>query len=171
MRPTILRQIVVLILLLVIVAAIAFCGSMATAPNVDGWYADVTKVAWNPPNWVFAPAWTTLYVIVAVVGFLIWRAGYDAEAGGNRARGTLTIYGLQLVLNAAWTPVFFAGYPLIGEVAWRAALVVIIALIATVVWLVALAARWSKAAAWLLIPYLGWLIYAASLNAGIIVLN
>lgn len=171
MRPTVLRQIAVLLLLLFIVAAIAFFGSLATTPNVDGWYADATKVPWNPPNGVFAPAWTTLYVVIAIVGLLIWRAGYDEKADGNRARRTLTIYGLQLALNAAWTPIFFAGYPLIGEIAWWLALVVILALIATVVWLIASAAKWSKVAAWLLVPYLGWLIYASSLNAGIIALN
>lgn len=171
MRPTVLRQIAVLVLLLAVVAAIAFLGSLATAPNVDGWYAEATKVAWNPPNWLFAPAWTTLYVVIAIVGFLIWRAGYGRDPDGNAARGTLTGYGIQLGLNAAWTPVFFAGYPLIGEAAWWAALVVIIALIAVVIWLIASARKWSKVAAWLLIPYAGWLIYAASLNAGIIALN
>ncbi|HMR48976.1 MAG TPA: tryptophan-rich sensory protein [Arachnia sp.] len=171
MRPTVRRQIAVLILLLAIVAAIAFFGSLATAPNVDGWYADAAKVAWNPPNWVFAPAWTTLYVMIAVAGFLIWRAGHDREAGRNRARGALVVYGIQLVLNAVWTPIFFAGYPLIGEAAWWVALVVIVWLIGVVIWLVVAASRWSAPAAWLLIPYLGWLIYAASLNAGIIALN
>lgn len=171
MRPKVGRQIVVGVLLLAIVFAIAFFGSMATTPNVDGWYADVEKVPWDPPNSVFGPAWTTLYVMIAVVGFLIWRAGYDENAEHNRARRTLGIFVLQLVLNAAWTPAFFAGYPLMGRPAWWLALAVITALIATVIWLIASAARWTKVGAWLLVPYLLWLLYAATLNAGIIALN
>lgn len=171
MRPTVRRQLAVLIALLAAVAAIAFVGMRANAPNIDGWYAEAAKVTWNPPNWVFGPAWTALYFAIAVVGFLLWRAGYGQDEGRNGARGALMVYGVQLVLNAVWSPIFFAGYPLVGAAAWWGALVVIVALIGVVVWLVVLTARWSKPAVWLLIPYLGWLVFAASLNAGILALN
>lgn len=165
------RQIGVAALLLVVVAAIAALGSLATVPNTDGWYASVAKVPWNPPDAVFGPAWSVLYVMIAAVGFLIWRAGYAGQGKPNRARRVLQIYAVQLVLNGLWTPIFFGGYPLVGEPAWWLALGVIIALIATVVQLTRAAARHSSLAAWLLVPYLLWLLFAASLNAGIIVLN
>lgn len=171
MRPTILRQITIGAALLIIVAAIAFFGSLATTPNVEGWYAEARKVPWNPPNEVFAPTWSTLYVMIAIVGFLLWRSGFQGPDEQNEARDTLRIYALQLALNAAWTPLFFATYPLIGRAAWWIALAVIFALIASVVWLIASSAPRSKTAVWLLIPYVLWLLYASSLNAGIIALN
>ena len=165
------RQIAIGALCLLLVAAIAVGGSLASASNTEGWYADVTKVPWNPPNEVFGPAWTVLYVLIAAVGFLIWRAGYVGGGQPNAARRTLGVYALQLVLNAAWTPIFFAGFPVIGEAAWWVALAVILALVVTVVWLMVSAAKWSRVAVLLLIPYLLWLLFASSLNVGIIVLN
>lgn len=169
-RPTIPRQLLMGALFVVIVAAVALLGSLATIPNTDGgWYDDAEKVPWSPPNEVFGPAWTTLYALIAVAGFLIWRAGHTAES--NRARRTLALFGVQMVLNLAWTPVFFAGFPLVGRPAWWAALVVILLLTASVVVLIVSAWRWSKVAALLLVPYVGWLLFASSLNAGIIALN
>lgn len=169
-RPPVSRQIGVGIVLLVTVALIALLGSMATLPNTDGWYATVTKVPWNPPNWVFGPAWSVLYVLIAVAGWLLWRRGWRSGES-NAARPALTAYAVQLVLNALWTPVFFAGYPLIGEVAWWLALAVILSLIIAVIRLIAVARHWSNVAAWLLVPYVLWLVFAASLNVGIIALN
>lgn len=165
------RQIAVGGLCLLIVAAIAVGGSLASASNTEGWYLEVEKVPWNPPNWLFGPAWTVLYVIIALVGFLIWRAGFVGGGRPNAAARTLRIYALQLVLNAAWTPIFFAGYPVFGQPAWWVAMGVILALVATVIWLMASAVKWSRVATLLLIPYLLWLLFASSLNAGIIVLN
>lgn len=169
--PPLPRQIGVAALLLAIVAAIAFLGSLATMPNTDGWYANATRVPWSPPNAVFGPAWTVLYVMIAVSGFLIWRAGFAQPGSPNRAKQQLRLYAVQLVLNGLWTPIFFAGYPLVGEVAWWAALVVIVALIFAVIRLIVVTMPLSKVAAWMLVPYLLWLVFATSLNAGIIVLN
>ena len=76
-----------------------------------------------------------------------------------------------MILNLLWTPVFFAGYPIVGAAAWWAALIVILVLIGTVVALIIATAKWSKLAAWLLVPYLAWLLFATSLNIGIIALN
>lgn len=183
--PPVARRVGVAVLLLAIVAAIALLGSLASSPNIDGWYASATKVPWNPPNWVFGPAWSLLYLLIAYAGYLIWRAGYAGRSPGpahsaaasaekpgpNSARKQLRIYAAQLILNASWTPVFFAGYPLIGEAAWWVALAIINALVITVVWLTATTFRISKPAAWMLIPYLLWLTFATTLNAGIIALN
>lgn len=170
-RPTVARQVAVAVLLLVAVAAIAAFGALANSGNVDGWYASAGKAPWTPPNRVFAPAWTTLYLLIAIVGLLIWRAGYTGSGSPNGARKALGIYIAQLVLNAVWSPVFFAGYPLIGAAAWWLAMGVILALVLCVAWLIVEAAKWSRIAAWLLVPYAAWLLFASTLNAGIIALN
>jgi len=170
-KPSVGRQILMAALFLGLSAAVAVMGSLASAPNTDGWYEDAVKVPWSPPNWLFGPAWTVLYVVIAIVGFLVWRAGYAGGEAPNRAQRALTIFAVQLVLNLAWTPVFFAGYPLFGASAWWAGMVVIVLLMAAVVALIIATARWSRAAAWMLVPYLGWLLFASTLNAGIIVLN
>lgn len=169
-RPTVARQIVVGAGLLILVALIAFLGSLATTPNTDGWYAEATKVPWDPPNAVFGPVWSALYFLIALAGFLIWRAGYRSDRP-NAARRTLWIYSVQLILNGIWTPIFFAGFPVIGAAAWWLALFVILALIVCVVWLAVSAAKRSRIAAWIMVPYLLWLAFASTLNAGIIVLN
>lgn len=169
--PPVPRQIAVAALLLVAVTAVAFFGSLASAPNVDGWYADAAKVPWNPPGAVFGPVWSVLYLLIAIAGFLIWRAGYAGPGAPNAARRALGIFGVQLALNAAWTPLFFAAYPAIGEIAWWSALLVIVALMTSVVLLMRAAGGHSRIASWLLVPYLLWLLYATTLNIGIIVLN
>lgn len=165
------RQVAVLLLLLAIVAAVATAGSLVTFPNVDGWYAEVNKVDWTPPNAVFGPAWTVLYVLIAIAGWLVWRRGFIGHGEPNLAAGALTLYVVQLLLNAAWSPLFFGGYPAIGELGWWLAMIVILLLIVTVIALIGSVQRWSKLAGVLLLPYLLWLIFASTLNAGIIALN
>lgn len=157
-------------ILLAAVALIAFLGSLASASNVDGWYASAAKVPWDPPNSLFGPVWSALYLMIALAGWLIWRNGYR-ENRPNAAGKPLRIYAMQLVFNALWTPVFFAGYPAIGEAAWWIALIIIVALIVSVIWLAGAAARWSRIAAWIMVPYLLWLLFATTLNIGIITLN
>lgn len=183
--PTVARRVGIAALLLATVAVIAALGSLASSPSIDGWYATANKVAWSPPNWVFGPAWSILYLLIACAGYIIWRTGYAGHstapvhsiagsvevAGPNLARKQLGLYAAQLALNAMWTPIFFAGYPLVGRPAWWVALAVIAALIVTVVWLISSTVRLSPVAAWMLTPYLLWLLFAASLNAGIIALN
>lgn len=165
------KQIGMGILFLASVAVVAVLGSLANAGHTDGWYETVNRVAWSPPSWLFGPAWTVLYVLIACAGFLIWRSGWRGPERPNAARPTLWIFLVQLVLNGLWSPVFFAGYPTLGETAWWAALVIIVALVLAVAWLMASAKRWSRVAVWILVPYILWLAYATSLNAGIIVLN
>ncbi len=164
------RQFVAALLFLGIVVGVAAAGSVANAPHIDGWYADAEKVPWSPPNAVFGPVWSVLYLLIAAAGWLIWRVGYR-RASSNAARGALALYVVQLVLNALWSPAFFAGYPLLGPVGWWIAAVVILLLLGCVVGFAVAAARWSKAAAWFMVPYLLWLAFAATLNVGIIVLN
>ena len=169
-KPSRARQIGVGIAFVAAVTVVALAGSLATLPNVTGWYAHVDKVSWSPPNWIFGPAWSILYLTIALSGWIIWRSGWRQETR-NDARSTLTLFWTQLAVNAVWTPVFFAGYPLVGEPAWWAALAIILILIALVTSLVVAARKHSKPASYLLLPYLFWLVFACSLNAGIIALN
>ena len=146
--------------------AVAALGSLATFQNVDGWYADAAKASWNPPNWIFGPVWTALYTLMSVAAWLVWR-----RRGETPVRGPLTAYVVQLVLNAIWTPVFFGLYPAIGSPALWIALVIILALDVAV--LVTMIRFWkvSKTAAWLLVPYWAWVLFATTLNAALAVLN
>lgn len=169
-KPTAGLQIAVAGLLLIIVAAIAYFGSLATVANVGGWYAAVEKAPWDPPNAVFGPVWSALYILIALAGWLVWRRGYR-KGEPHAARSTLALYGVQLVLNAAWTPVFFAGFPLIGRYAWWIALAIILALLVCAVALARAAAKWSKLAMWVMLLYAAWLLFASTLNLWIILLN
>lgn len=153
-------DVVVLAVLVVVNLAVGALGGRAAQSGVDGWYADADKVPWTPPNGVFAPVWTVLYVLMAVAAWLVWR-----RDGWSGARGALTLYIVQLALNAAWTPVFFN-----GRLAW-VALAVIVALLAVLVATIVAFRRHSTAAAWLLVPYLAWVAYATTLNLGVAVLN
>ncbi|HWM34500.1 MAG TPA: TspO/MBR family protein [Pseudolysinimonas sp.] len=160
------RSILALVLFLAIAAAVAALGSIATAQNVEGWYAEADKAPWTPPGAVFGPVWTVLYALMSLAAWLIWREPDSAER-----RRALGLYVAQLVLNALWTPVFFGLYPTIGVAALWAALVIIVALDVLVL-LTALRFRpVRRLAAVLLIPYGAWLAYATTLNAAAAVLN
>lgn len=143
-----------LALFLAAVLAVAVLGSLATSGAVDGWYAEAEKPGFTPPNWVFGPVWSALYVAMAVAAWLVWRNG-----------GSTRIWWVQLALNLAWTPVFFA-----LEQTWLA-LVVILALDVAVLATLVGFRRHSRPAAWLIAPYLAWTLYATALNLGVAVLN
>jgi benzodiazapine receptor len=152
------RRWLVLALWLAVVAAVAFVGSSVTLPKIPTWYAGLAKPWFTPPNAVFGPAWTILYVMMAVAA---WRIGTGTSA---RTRAT-ALFILQLAFNAIWSPLFF------GMEAPKLALAVIVAL------LIALAAtliafwRIDRLAGLLLVPYLAWICYATALNAAIVALN
>jgi len=155
-----LKSALVLVALLAISFGVAALGSIATAGNVDGWYATAEKAPWNPPNWLFGPAWTLLYTLMSVAAWLTWRRG-----------GSLKLYVVQLALNAIWTPVFFGLYPVIGAPALWIALVIILALDVAVLLTMLSFWRSSKLAAWLLVPYWAWVLFATTLNAALAILN
>ena len=118
-----------------------------------GRYEQLAKPSWRPPNRLFAPVWTVLYITIAVSGWLVWR-----EAGFAGATVPLTIYAVQLVLNAAWTPLFFGLHrPDFG-------LFDIVLLWLTIIATVVLFYPIHVGAAWLLLPYLAWVTFAAALN-------
>jgi translocator protein len=161
-----LKSALVLIAFVAISFAVAAFGSVSTIDNVDGWYADAAKASWNPPNWIFGPVWTLLYTLMSVAAWLVWR-----ERSRVNVRPALAMYVIQLVLNAIWTPLFFGAYPLIGAPALWIALAVIIAIDVTV--LLTMLRFWPirRAAAWLLVPYWAWVLFATTLNAALAILN
>ncbi|GAB3212518.1 TspO/MBR family protein [Marinactinospora thermotolerans] len=141
------------------VLATAAIGGAAASGSAEV-YARLTLPSWAPPQWLFGPAWTVLYVLMALAGWLVWRS-----AGLRGAPVAFALYALQLLLNAAWTPLFFAA----GR--YGAALVDITVLGVALAVLIALFARHSRVAAVALVPYLVWVAYAGALNGAIVVLN
>jgi tryptophan-rich sensory protein len=130
---------------------ITFCAPLAGAFSPPGdWYASLVKPEWNPPGWIFGPVWTVLYLTMAVAAWLVWkRDGWCCA---------LWIYLAQLLLNAAWTPIFFGAH----QLSW--ALIEIVALWLAIVLTVLAFLRVSKTAGWMLVPYLMWVSFAAVLN-------
>lgn len=140
--------------------AIGGIGGWITADSVRVWYEPLAKPAWTPPQWVFSPVWSTLYVLMSVAAFLVWQRPHSAER-----RTALSWFFLQLFFNAIWTPVFFG----LHSLGW--ALAIILMLDASLAWTIYRFSRMKPLAAWLLAPYLAWVLYATSLNWGVLVLN
>jgi translocator protein len=138
-----------------------FVGSQLQGDALDSWYRELDRPAFTPPDWVFAPVWTILYVLIGVAAWLDWRA----QAGSSRARLALAVFAIQLVLNAAWSGVFFG----LRSPEW--ALLVIGLLAASIVAWIALTWRPARTAAYLLLPYLAWVSFATVLNASIAMMN
>ena len=136
-------------------------GSVFTTKAIPTWYAALEKPAFTPPNWLFAPAWITLYVLMGVSAFFIWRGGL-----GNRpVRISLIVFLVQLVLNALWSVIFFGlESPLYGIV------VIVLLWIAILVTMLRFF-KLSTTAGVLLIPYLLWVTFATALNVSIYILN
>lgn len=152
--------------LLILAAFLILCllaagiGSLFTASSVDSWYAQLEKPAWTPPGWVFGPVWTLLYIMMAIAGWLVYR-----ERGFLGAKLPLSFFLLQLMLNVLWSVIFFGlhrpGLAFLEILAlWLA-----IAITAVLFWLV------KPLAGLLLVPYLGWVAFAAILNFAIYRLN
>jgi benzodiazapine receptor len=117
------------------------------------WYAALAKPAWNPPNWIFGPVWTLLYTMMGVAAWRVWR-----KAGFRRAPVAMGVFALQLILNAAWSWLFFGLHRM--DLAFAEILVLWAAILATAVSF----HRHDRLAAWLLAPYLAWVSFAAVLN-------
>lgn len=137
--------------------AVGLLAAWVTQTSVTTWYPTLAKPSFTPPNWVFAPAWTTLYALMGIAAFLVWRRGPDRV----RVRTALMAFGLQLAANAGWSFAFFgARSPALG-------LVVILILWGLLAWTMDRFFRVRPVAGWLLVPYLAWVTYALALNAAI----
>jgi translocator protein len=121
------------------------------------WYVGLSKPAWTPPGWVFAPVWTTLYIMIAVAGWLIWRTGWRSAA--------MAIWAISLVFNAAWSWLFF------GRHAISVALVDIALMWLSIAAFIIVAWPRDRTASLLFMPYLAWVSLAAALNLSIYLLN
>jgi tryptophan-rich sensory protein len=141
--------------------AAGIVGSVFTTPEIPGWYAGLTKPWWTPPPFVFPIVWTTLYILM---GIALWRL-WDRAAPSPARRTAIGWFFVQFALNAAWSPVFF------GWHGTRAALAVIAALLIAIVATIIASRRVDRVAAALLLPYLAWVSYATTINAGVVALN
>lgn len=153
------------------VVVTALIGLAANRGNVDGWYAEAERAPWSPPNAIFGPVWSILYVLIAIAGYVLWRRGFSGPGRESDTRSLQMLFVAQLVLNAMWPPLFFAAYPSWGPLAWWLALVVIVLLVVLVAWLIVACLREHIAVSLLLVPYLLWLLFATTLNAAVIALN
>lgn len=135
-------------------------GGLLTASSVDTWYPTLDTPSWNPPNSVFGPVWMLLYVMMAVSAWLVWR-----RRGSDGSRAAMAAFAVQLALNTAWSAIFFG----LRQPGWAALEIVLLwlAIVATILAFF----RVSRAAAWLLVPYLGWVSFATALNVAIWRLN
>ena len=150
-----------LIIAIVVCQLAGVIGSIFTVSAIPTWYATLAKPALNPPSWVFGPVWTALYALMGIAAFLVWNQGW----GRKDVRRALTVFGIQLVLNALWSIIFFG----LHSPGW--AFADIIALWLAIVWTMVLFYRISKPAMWLLVPYILWVSFATYLNYSIYVLN
>ncbi len=135
-------------------------GSLSGAGRDNAWFAALAKPDFMPPGWAFGAAWTALYILLGLALAMVLHA--RGAIGRERA---LMLFGLQLALNLAWSPVFFALHRL------SLALSLIAAMIVVAVVMIVLVRRIRPLAAALLLPYLAWLIFAAALNFQIVALN
>jgi benzodiazapine receptor len=137
-------------------------GVLAVNQTLQSWYVMLRKPEWNPPNWVFGPVWTALYSMMAISAWLTWRRRSEYPVAVRFALGW---FGVQLVLNALWSWVFFAW----RQPGWAFLEILILwfAIVKTIFW----QRRVSPTAALLMVPYLAWVTFAATLNATIWRLN
>jgi len=140
--------------------AIGAVGGIATASSVETWYQTLQKPPFNPPAWLFGPVWTALYIAIGVSGWLVWR-----KVGFAGAKRAFQVYAIQLVLNLAWSFLFF------GARAIGAALIEVVVLLTAIIATGLLFREHHRGAALLMIPYAAWVSFATLLNASIWYLN
>jgi tryptophan-rich sensory protein len=144
---------------LILFIALVLGGGLAigylTAPGE--WYAGLAKPSFNPPNWIFAPVWTVLYVLIAVAG---WRT-FERD----RAGWPMRLWWAQLALNFLWSPVFFTAHRI------GLALAIVLLMLAAILAFIVASWRQDRVAAWLFVPYAAWVAFASVLNGAIFALN
>jgi translocator protein len=151
-------KLVVSIFLPLAVGAVA---GMTTASEINGWFQTIEKPAWQPPNWLFGPVWTVLYILMGIAFYLIWKT----KAPKGIKRMAITLWLIQLVFNFLWSFIFFKEH----QLDW--ALAEILVLWFFVLLSILFFARISKVAAWLMVPYISWVTFASLLTFTINELN
>ena len=145
-------------LFFIITYSASFIGGMATISFKEPWYSQLTKSNFNPPDWVFAPVWTTLYLMMTLAIWFYWHSK-------NREMNTVYIYFIHIVFNTTWSVVFFVLHQIL------LALIVLVILIILIIILIFKFKRVNYVSAYLMIPYLLWSCYALFLNFNLYILN
>jgi len=153
-------DIVALVLFVALCLGIGALGASVTATSVDTWYAGLVKPSFNPPDEVFGPVWTVLYILMGVAAWRVWRS-----ADSDTTRGPLTLFALQLAINLGWTVVFFGLHKIASAVA-----TIVVLDVAVLVTMLAFRAV-DRVAALLMLPYVAWVAFATVLNVAIWRLN
>lgn len=145
---------------IIITLSAGFLGSFFTGPAVKTWYLLINRPSWNPPAWLFAPVWTTLFILMGVSLYLVWSQKMNAKT-----RLALNIFTVQLILNIFWSVIFFG----MGNfwLAFAEIVVLWIFILLTIIYF----RRINKTAGWLLVPYILWVSFASFLNFTIASLN
>lgn len=148
-----------LVLSILIALLVGAVGSVFTTSSIQTWYVTLTKPSFNPPSWIFAPVWTTLYILMGISFWLIW------TSRSSEKKHAIGLFIVQLILNGIWSPIFF-GARSIGN-----ALLIIVLLWAAIALTIFVFQKISKPAAWLLVPYILWVSFAMVLNFSLWQLN
>jgi len=146
------------VLFFIITYSASFIGGMATISFKEPWYSQLVKSNYNPPDWIFAPVWTTLYLMMTLAIWFYWHSK-------NREMNTINIYFIHIVFNATWSIVFFGLHQIL------LALIVLMILIFLIIILILRFKRVNYVSSCLMIPYLLWSCYALFLNFNLYILN
>ena len=152
------NKIVTFILFLSITFSASLIGGLATINFKEPWYSLLNKPVFNPPDWIFAPVWTTLYLMMTVAVWIFWHTK-------NKNINTVYIYFIHLIFNTTWSVVFFVFHNMV------LALIVLIILIALIINLILRFKRVNMFSVYLMIPYLLWCCFALILNTSLVILN
>jgi translocator protein len=155
------NNVVKLIIAIAIPLIVGGISGFFTVSSVGGWYQTINKPSWNPPNWIFGPMWTTLYVMMGIALFLVWKTDTSTEL----KKIAIILFAVQLILNFFWSFIFFNQH----QPGW--ALADIIAMWCCILLTIFAFAQVNKTAAWLLVPYISWVSFAGILNYTIWRLN
>jgi len=142
-------------------AALAVAGLGASATDIGPWYQALQKPSWQPPDWLFGPAWTLIYALIAMSGVVAWNAARNRRQGLN----VVGVFALNALLNVGWSELFFG----LHRPDWALFEVVVFWL--SIVLLIVAASSVSQVAGWLLAPYLAWVTFAGVLNLAVVRLN
>ena len=155
---TLFKKIFPLLIFVVLAFGASAWGGFVTSMYKEPWYSTIAKATFNPPDWVFAPVWTTLYIFMAFAIWLIW-------INPKRTKKIFYIYFIHLFINTTWSIIFFGLHQIF------LALLVIGLIIFFIIWLIKLYLPVNKLSVYLMIPYLGWCCYAFVLNLNLYLLN
>lgn len=153
--------IIKILICVAICMATGFLSGMSTADSIQNWYSTLNKPFFNPPNWIFAPVWTILYILLGIAVALIWHHGLNKK----EVKAAIGIFVLQFAVNLLWSPTFF------NMQAPTIAFIIIVILLALIILTIMRFNKIQRSASLLLIPYLLWVSFATILNGSIVYLN